>query len=124
MRPQTRMPISHDCLTCHQDRARIDREFSFLSGHLLGALQMSALKSCCAALVFFAGMLSSTILAQDNWPQFRGADSLGVSTHSNLPERWSATENVAWKTDVPGRGWSSPIVWRDKIFLTTCVHLG
>jgi outer membrane protein assembly factor BamB len=62
--------------------------------------------------------------SQDNWPQFRGPDSTGVSTNSNLPDRWSATENVAWKTSVPGRGWSSPIVWGDKVFLTTCVNLG
>ncbi len=62
--------------------------------------------------------------AQESWPQFRGANSLGISNNSDLPDRWSATENVAWKTDVKGRGWSSPIVWGDKIFLTTVVNLG
>jgi outer membrane protein assembly factor BamB len=41
-----------------------------------------------------------------------------------LPERWSAAENVAWKVDVPGRGWSSPIVWGDQVFLTTAVNSG
>jgi outer membrane protein assembly factor BamB len=45
-------------------------------------------------------------------------------TASNLPDRWSSTENVAWKTDIAGRGWSSPIVWGNKIFLTTCVNSG
>ncbi|RLS47758.1 MAG: hypothetical protein DWH84_00090 [Planctomycetota bacterium] len=57
-----------------------------------------------------------------NWPQFRGADSRGVASGRNLPDRWSATENVAWKTDIPGRGWSSPIVWGDRVFLTTVIN--
>jgi len=41
-----------------------------------------------------------------------------------LPERWSATDNVAWKTDIPGRGWSSPIVWGNRVFLTTAINWG
>ncbi len=58
------------------------------------------------------------------WPQFRGPDSLGTAEAADLPDRWSATENVAWTTDIPGRGWSSPIVWGDRVFLTTVVNLG
>jgi outer membrane protein assembly factor BamB len=41
-----------------------------------------------------------------------------------VPDRWSATENVAWKVSIPGRGWSSPIVWEDRVFLTTVVNRG
>ncbi len=63
-------------------------------------------------------------IAQTNWPQFRGADSRGVATSKNLLDRWSATENVAWKRDMPGRGWSSPIVWGDRVFLTTVINTG
>ena len=48
----------------------------------------------------------------------------GLSTNANLPDRWSATENVAWKTQIPGRGWSSPIAWGDRVFLTTVVGQG
>ena len=59
-----------------------------------------------------------------NWPQFRGPGGRGVATNANLPEHWSATENVAWKTEIPGHGWSSPIVWGDRIFLTTAVSSG
>ncbi len=59
-----------------------------------------------------------------HWPQFRGPESRGVADGPNLPDRWSATENIAWKTDVPGRGWSSPIVWGNRIFLTTAVNRG
>ncbi|MEX2168625.1 MAG: PQQ-binding-like beta-propeller repeat protein [Pirellulales bacterium] len=66
------------------------------------------------------GKTDSTV----NWPQFRGPGSRGVAGGANLPDRWSATENVAWKTDVPGRGWSSPIVWGDRIFLTTVITSG
>lgn len=76
------------------------------------------------AWVAWACALATVAAAQENWPQFRGANSLGVSESSQLPDHWSTTENVAWQTDIPGRGWSSPIVWGDRIFLTTCVSLG
>ena len=59
-----------------------------------------------------------------NWPQFRGPGSLGVADNPNLPERWSTNENVAWRIDVPGRGWSSPIVWGRRVFVTTAVSPG
>lgn len=62
--------------------------------------------------------------AQTNWPQFRGAQSLGVAEDPALPEKWSATENVAWKTEIPGIGWSSPIVWGNQIFLTSVINTG
>lgn len=58
------------------------------------------------------------------WPQFRGPGALGIAESSNLPDTWSATENVAWKTDIPGLGWSSPIVWGDRVFVTTVVDEG
>jgi len=59
-----------------------------------------------------------------NWPQFRGPGARGVSSNTNLPEEWSATENVAWKAEIPGRGWSSPIVWGERVFVTTAVNSG
>ena len=62
--------------------------------------------------------------AQEHWPQFRGPGARGVASGPHLPDRWSATENIAWKTDVPGRGWSSPIVWGQQVFLTTAVNSG
>lgn len=60
----------------------------------------------------------------NHWPQFRGPGSLGVADDPALPDKWSTTENVAWKTPIPGMGWSSPIVWGDRIFLTTVVSAG
>ncbi|NBY01203.1 MAG: hypothetical protein EBQ87_04360 [Planctomycetes bacterium] len=62
--------------------------------------------------------------AQINWPQFRGIEARGISSEANLPSKWSATENIAWKFDIPGRGWSSPIVWGDHIFLTSVINSG
>lgn len=68
--------------------------------------------------------LAGILPAQTNWPQFRGADARGVAGQPALPDHWSATENVAWKTDLPGRGWSSPIVWGNRVFLTTVINTG
>lgn len=68
-----------------------------------------------------------TVSASDHWPQFRGPQSTGVADakdEASLPDKWSTTENVVWKTDVPGMGWSSPIVWGGKIFLTSVVSTG
>ncbi len=60
----------------------------------------------------------------NNWPQFRGTAALGVADHPNVPEQWSTNENVAWKIPVPGRGWSSPIVWGRRVFLTSVASSG
>src|SRR5262245_34407312 len=61
--------------------------------------------------------------AADNVPHF-----LAVRTPPTPavqpPDRWSATENVRWTAEIPGLGWSSPIVWGDRVFLTTCVNTG
>jgi len=57
-----------------------------------------------------------------NWPQWRGPDGSGISTEKNLPTEWSPTKNVKWKTPIEGRSHSSPIVWDNKIFVTTAVE--
>src|SRR5437773_11798607 len=58
------------------------------------------------------------------WPQFRGTLGRGVSEISGLPMTWSTTKNVAWKIEVPGRGWSSPIVWGDQVIVTSTISPG
>jgi len=68
--------------------------------------------------------LCSSSSAAENWPQFRGADARGVSENAKLPSHWSATEHVEWKTAIPGRGWSSPVVWGERVFLTTVINTG
>jgi len=81
-------------------------------------------------LVCFCLLSSALASAQEasdpgNWPQFRGANATGVvADNPNLPDSWSETKNVEWKVDLPGRGWSSPVVWGDRVFLTTVINEG
>ena len=56
------------------------------------------------------------------WPQWRGPGGLGVSDETGLATEWGPERNLAWKTAIPGRGHSSPIVWGNRIFLTTSVR--
>ncbi len=58
------------------------------------------------------------------WPRWRGPSGQGVVAGGGYPDTWSATENVLWKTPVPGSGNSSPIVWGDRVFLTTAYEGG
>ena len=61
----------------------------------------------------------------DNWPSFRGPAALAIADDDpRLPTTWSATENVAWKTPIEGLGWSSPVVWGNRVFLTTVTSDG
>ncbi|MDZ7616248.1 MAG: PQQ-binding-like beta-propeller repeat protein [Patescibacteria group bacterium] len=62
--------------------------------------------------------------AGETWPEFRGPTGDGHSDCRGVPVTWSETENVAWKTAIPGRGWSSPVIWRDQIWLTTATPDG
>lgn len=73
--------------------------------------------SCTVALV-----LSCSLAAAENWPNWRGPHGNGVADGASYPAKWSATENVAWKSSLPGKGSSTPIVWGDKIVLTCGVE--
>src|SRR5262245_34514457 len=73
-----------------------------------------------ALLVAVAISMAATAHAQ-NWPKFRGAANGLAADDPSLPEKWSTTENVAWKTDIPGRGWGSPIVWGDHAFVVSAI---
>ena len=55
----------------------------------------------------------------ENWPGFRGPTGQGISREKNLPLTWSLQESLAWRAQVPGLGWSSPIVWDDRVFVTS-----
>ena len=59
--------------------------------------------------------------SDDNWSRFRGSRAGVVDDDPALPETWSRTENVVWNVEVPGQGWSSPIVWDDLVFVTSVV---
>jgi outer membrane protein assembly factor BamB len=60
----------------------------------------------------------------ENWPQFRGPDGQGHSDATRLPVTWSESEHIRWKTPIHDRGWSSPVVWGDQIWLTTATPEG
>lgn len=60
----------------------------------------------------------------ENWTRFRGPNGQGVSSEKDLPVSWSADQNVVWKAAIPGVGWSSPIVYGDRVFLTTATEDG
>jgi outer membrane protein assembly factor BamB len=67
--------------------------------------------------------LGATVLsAQENWPRFRGAEGGVASDHPSLPDVWGPSQNIVWTIDVPGRSWSSPIVWGDHVFITTAIN--
>ena len=69
-------------------------------------------------LALALGVWAAVAAAQD-WPEFRGPTGQGIAADADLPREWSTTKNVVWKQPVPGAGWSSPVVSRGQVFLTT-----
>jgi outer membrane protein assembly factor BamB len=69
-------------------------------------------------------LLTLPLRADAQWPQFRGPDGNGVAAAAALPLKWSDTQNVAWKTPIHGRAWSSPIITDDRIWVTTATEDG
>lgn len=74
--------------------------------------------------ITFAAVVAATAVgvSAENWPQWRGPGGQGISRESNLPTEWGPGRNIAWSTELPGSGHSSPIVWGDRIFLTSVVE--
>ena len=75
-------------------------------------------------LTVLLALTSPVFPAPAHWPQFRGPGSAGTSEDARLPVSWSTTENVAWSVAIPGRSWSSPVVWGKKVFVATVVNEG
>ncbi|MCH8828908.1 MAG: PQQ-binding-like beta-propeller repeat protein, partial [Planctomycetes bacterium] len=71
------------------------------------------------SLAAVLGFLFVTTAAADNWPQWRGPTFNGISTETNLPVEWNPTKNVAWKLKLPGPAGASPVVWGERIFVTS-----
>lgn len=74
--------------------------------------------------VFVATALSAATGRAADWPQFRGPTGDGLYIGPPIPIEWGPEKNVVWKTPIPGRGWSSPIVWQGRVYLTTAVEQG
>lgn len=64
-------------------------------------------------------LTSATLVAAENWPQFRGPEFNGSSREAELPTTFSKTENVKWSVDMPGTGSSTPAIWGDRVFVTS-----
>ena len=71
------------------------------------------------SVVLLASWLSP-LLAGDNWPQFRGPAGIGLA-EQQLPMEWGNDKNIAWTVELPGAAWSQPVVWGDRIYVTTAV---
>ena len=91
---------------------------------------MPELLSCVNSHAFFLAFVDACRLvsrpqpaANSNWPRWRGPQQNGHTTETNLPVKWSSG-NVLWKADLPGIGQSSPIIWGDRIFLTSALENG
>jgi outer membrane protein assembly factor BamB len=78
---------------------------------------------CARALVLPTLVLASAVgLQGENWPQWRGPGSQGISSEAQLPTTWAPARNIAWKTALPGSGHSSPIVWGNHVFVTAVIE--
>ncbi|MFO0422636.1 MAG: PQQ-binding-like beta-propeller repeat protein [Planctomycetia bacterium] len=73
-----------------------------------------------AWMAVVVSLLGGSVMAED-WPQFRGGAALSQAPFAKVPLAWDAAKNVAWRTTVPGAGWSQPVVSGDRVFLTTAV---
>src|SRR5579871_6245896 len=75
------------------------------------------------AVVLLGQLLAAAAFAED-WTEFRGPTGQGTSTATGLPTHWGSDQNVVWNRELPGKGWSSPIVLGKKLYLTTAVPVG
>ncbi|MGH7128707.1 MAG: PQQ-binding-like beta-propeller repeat protein, partial [Planctomycetaceae bacterium] len=75
---------------------------------------------CFLLAITSAAVLLTTVNAQaENWPQWRGPSFNGVSGETNLPTEFGPDQNVAWKLPLPGPAGATPVIWEDRIFLTS-----
>ncbi len=82
---------------------------------------MKLVRQFCPLLFATLLMVSSLVSAAD-WPQWRGPEGQGHSSATNLPLTWSESQGVVWRTAIPGRGWSSPVIEGSQIWMTTAIE--
>ncbi len=88
---------------------------------------LPAVLSAVLSAVLLAGCVSvrvDPVAVSAAWPQMRGPSAQGVAAATNLPLTWSETQHIAWKTPIPGDGWSSPVVGTDAVYLTSALDGG
>ena len=88
-----------------------------------GLSPVNATRLCYPAVLAFLVLAIPQLAAQadDSWPQWRGPGGQGIAAASGLPTEWSESKNVTWRAAVPGRGWSSPVVAKGKVWMTTAI---
>src|SRR5262249_57951978 len=85
---------------------------------------VTGVQTCALPILMKALLFLSLLFVSQDWPEFRGPTGQGHSDERGLPLTWSETRNVRWKTAIPGRGWSSPSIQGDRIWLTTATEEG
>jgi outer membrane protein assembly factor BamB len=86
---------------------------------------MKTKSRCCSVLVIVISVLAVPCgKANETWPSYRGPTDQGHADATDLPLRWSEQRNVVWKTRIPGKAWSSPVIWEDRIWLTSATEDG
>src|SRR5260370_13935781 len=81
------------------------------------------MRRLCAAAVVLT-VLSAATLRGEDWPEFRGPTGQGLVRQGTIPTEWGPDKNVLWKQPIPGKGWSSPVVVSNRVYLTTAVSAG
>lgn len=74
--------------------------------------------------LLFTSVVWTAMARSEDWPWFRGPSRQGISQEKEVPTQWSVTSNIRWKTPIPGEGWSSPIVFGARLFVTTALEGG
>ena len=74
-------------------------------------------QACLWFIVFFVG--TCTVTRGNDWPEFRGPTGQGIAADTPVALEWNEEKNITWKTQIPGLGWSSPVIANDKVWLTT-----
>ena len=78
---------------------------------------------CSMLVAAVVSLFLATSARAENWPEFRGPTGQGIA-QGRFPTEWSDSKNVAWKQPIPGLGWSSPVIWEGRIYLTSSVPVG
>jgi len=109
----------------HENVSLITLEWFCSFGYTIERPNYCRINAMKLSLISILVAISTTLsIASENWPQFRGPSGDGVAESTNLPVNWSEDENIAWKTEIHGLGWSSPVIYGQQVWLTTATQDG
>src|SRR5262245_24441621 len=110
----------HRCPQCDGPRTTLFNPGTARGGFPVNGIQRMKL----SAWVFLTAFVLLAPARAEDWPQFRGPTGDGHYRGPALPTAWGPDTNAVWKAPIPGRGWSSPVVWQGRVYLTTAVEKG